>query len=323
MSDFLALPITQSARQTAQIFRQQQSTPEKAKQVYLNTLAVWAVKDYLSMMEIPCNLEASDSWNPVIRLCADVADLVVSGIGRLECRPILPQAVTCALPPEVWSDRIGYLVVVIDEEHRQACLLGFTPSASTGSIPLNQLQPLESLLAHISEFMPSVSPQSVLVTGGPWTDLSQWVKGIFDQSWQLVDTLLQPSASELTFNFRSAATTSTFDLEAESVSIKRAKLVRFKDNKADLSLVLILNLLQTDVDGKRTIRVQLCPSGYVPYLPANFVLRVLDSQKTTFLEAQSRQADNYLQLQFSGLPGEQFHLSLEQGNQAITETFVI
>ena len=172
MSDFLALPITQSARQTAQTFRQQQSTPEKAKQVYLNTLAVWAVKDYLSMMEIPCNLEASDSWNPVIRLCADIADLVVSGIGRLECRPILPQAVTCALPPEVWSDRIGYLVVVIDEEHRQACLLGFTPSVSTDSIPLNQLQPLESLLAHISEFVPAVSPQSVLVTGEPWADLS-------------------------------------------------------------------------------------------------------------------------------------------------------
>lgn len=322
MSDSLALPITQTARNMALEFGRQQSTPEKAQQVYLNTLAIWAVKNYLDLMDIAYDLEGSDSWNPVVRLCADVADLVVSGIGRLECRPIAPHEVTCSLPPEVWSDRIGYLLVMINDEQRQASLLGFTPSAIVGNISLNQLQPLESLLAHLSEFMPALASPPALVGIGPCIDLGQWLQGVFDRGWQQVGELLQYPNPELAFNFRSA-TTSTLDLDAESVQIERAKLVQFKDDATDISLVLIMNLLQTEIDGQRMIRVQLRPSGHSPYLPNNLVLRILDAQKTTFLEAQSRFEDNYLQLQFSGSPAEQFHLSLEQGNQTITETFVL
>ena len=318
MSDSLALPITQTARRIALEFGRQQSTPEKVQQVYLNTLAIWAVKDYLDLMGIAYDLEASDSWNPVVRLGADVADLVVSGIGRLECRPIAAHDTTCSIPPEVWSDRIGYLLVMINDEQHQASLLGFTPAVIAGNISLKQLQPLESLLAHLSEF----SPQPALVSVGPCTDLGQWAQGVFDQGWQRLGELLQHPSLEPAFNFRSA-TTSTLDLDADSVQIERAKLVQFKDDATDISLVLIMNLLQTEIDGQRMIRVQLRPSGHSPYLPTNLVLRILDAQKTTFLEAQSRCEDNYLQLQFSGSPGEQFHLSLEQGNQTITEAFVL
>lgn len=323
MSDSLALPITQFARLTAQEFGQQQSTPEKAQQVYLNTLAVCAVKDYLNLMDISCSLGASDSWNPVIRLCADVADLVITGIGSLECRPVLPQDLTCSVPPEVWSDRIGYVVVIIDESHRQARLLGFTPSAWAGNIALKQLQPLESLLAHIHEFIPTVMPQCALAGTRSHTDLGQWIRGVFDQSWQVVNDLLQPSAPELAFNFRSAATTSALDLETHSIQIQRAKLVQFQDKTQEIPLVLIVNLLQSEGDGQRMIGVQLRPIGDSPFLPANLVLKILDSQQTTFLEVQSRPVDNYIQLEFSGQPGEQFHLNLEQGNQTITEAFMM
>lgn len=322
MSDSLALPITQTARLLAQEFGQQQSTPEKARQVYLNTLAVWAVKDYLSLMEIPFSLEASDSWNPVVRLCADVADLVIPRVGRLECRPVLSTTAPCQLPPEVWCDRIGYIVVHIEENYRKAQILGFTPNATAGVIVPSQLQPLESLLAHVSEFMPVVVTQSFPVSDF-CTDLSQWLKGIFDQSWQVVDTLLQASAPEPSFQFRSAATTSTLDLDDDAVQIKRAKLVQFKTETAEIPLILIMNLLQTEADDQRMLCVQLRPAGNASSLPANLILRVLDHQRNTFLEAQSRQADNYLQLEFSGLPGEQFHLDLEQGDQSVSETFVI
>ncbi|WP_299415424.1 DUF1822 family protein [Acaryochloris sp. IP29b_bin.148] len=316
MSDSLALPITQFARQTAQEFGQQQSTPEKAQQVYLNTLAVCAVKNYFNLMDIPCNLEASDSWNPVIRLYADVADLVVTGIGRLECRPVLPQDLTCSLPPEVWLDRIGYVAVMIDESNYQARLLGFTTSVIEGDIILKQLQPLESLLAHLNEFRPAIASQSA-------TDLGQWLQGIFEQGWQVVNDILQPSTPELAFNFRSAATTSTLDLETNSLQVQRAKLIQFQDNPEATPLVLIINLLKSEGDGQRMIGVQLRPVGNCLFLPANLVLKILDGQQTTFLEVQSRAVDNYIQLEFSGQPGEQFHLSLEQGEQVITEAFVM
>lgn len=319
MSDSLALPITLAARQIAQDFGQQQSTPEKYQQVYLNTLAVLAVKEYLALMEIPCNLDASDSWNPVVRLCADVADLVIPGMGSLECRPILPDTPTCLLPPEVWSDRVGYVIVIIDEQHRRARILGFTPTAQAGQIAIEQLQPLESLLAHISEFMLVDAKASAFSQ----TDLGQWLQGIFNQSWQVVEDLLQPSTLEPAFNFRSAATTSTVELDDDTVQIKRAKLVKFKNDAEEIPLVLIMNLLQTETDTQRMLCVQLRPAGQCASLPANLVLRVLDNQHNTFLEAQSRQADNYLQLEFSGLPGEQFHLDLEQGKHILTETFII
>mgnify|MGYP003864697269 CR=1 FL=1 len=323
MSDSLALPITQAARHKALEFGQQQSTPEKAQKVYLNTLAVWAVKDYLALMEMPSNLEASDSWNPLVRLCADVADLIVPGIGRLECRPVLPQARTCPLPPEVWSDRIGYLVVAIENDDRQARLLGFTPAAAAGVIVIDQLQPLESLLAYISEFVPAITPQTASISAGPDTNLGLWLQGIFDQSWRLVDDLLQPATPALAFNFRSAAATSTLDLGTNAVQVQRAKSVQFKDEIGKIPLVLIVNLLKAEADGQRMLGVQLRPTGNCPFLPANLVLKILDSQRMTFLEVQSRQADNYIQLEFSGQSGEQFHLLLEQGDQTITETFVV
>jgi hypothetical protein len=345
MSNSLTLPITQVARDTAHTFAHQQLTPEKAQQVYLNTLAVWVVQDYLALMDIPCDLQASDSWNPVVRLCADVADLVITGIGTLECRPVLPNARNCVLPPEVWCDRIGYAVVVIAEDHRQANILGFTPSAAAGSIFLDQLQSLESLLAHISEFMTATAPQQTAlaaITDRPPIDLGKWLQGVFDQSWQAVDSLLSAPNPEMAFNFRSAGRIPTFDLDPEMafnfrsagriptfdldphiVHIKRGKQIQFQDEAEDLSVVLILNLLQTEVDSQRMIRVQLLPSNPCAYLLANLSLRILDANQSPFLEAQSRLADNCLQLLFNGLPGEQFHLSLEYENQRVTETFVI
>ncbi|WP_299488231.1 DUF1822 family protein [Acaryochloris sp. IP29b_bin.137] len=321
MIDSLALPITQVARLTAQKFGQQQTTPDKARQVYFNTLAVWVVKDYLSLMEIPFCLEASDCWNPIIRLCSDVADLMIPDIGRLECRPVLSATSPCVLPPDVWSDRIGYIVILIEDNHRKAQILGFTPTATRGHLPIDQLQPLESLLAHISEFMPSADTEGPL--SSLCTDLGQWLNGVFDKSWQVVDHLLPPAMPEPSFQFRSAATTSTLDLYDNAICVKRAKLVQFKADKTEIPLVLIMNLLQTEADEQRMLCVQLRPAGDHPSLPENLILRVLDHQRNTFLEAQSRSADNYLQLEFSGRTGEQFHVDLEQCNQSISEMFVI
>jgi hypothetical protein len=126
MEDFaLPLPITRMARRTAEEFANRQPTPQKAEQVRLNTLAVCVVNDYLQMMGIPTDLSVGDSWNPVVLLGADVADLEVTGVGRLECRPVRMHQQTCHIPPEVLSDRIGYVVVQIDESSLEATVLGF------------------------------------------------------------------------------------------------------------------------------------------------------------------------------------------------------
>ena len=45
-------------------FAAEQTTPRKGKHVYLNTLAVYAVNNYLKWLNIPSNLAQSDCWNP-------------------------------------------------------------------------------------------------------------------------------------------------------------------------------------------------------------------------------------------------------------------
>ncbi|NET59665.1 MAG: DUF1822 family protein [Symploca sp. SIO2E6] len=145
------VPLTKDAYQIAETFRKEQHQPEKAKQVYLNTLAVYAVNFYLQCMEVETSLEASDSWNLALRSLMDVADLLVKYWGRLECRPVLPNAKICYLPPETREDRVGYLVVEINEATNLATLLGFAQTAPASCLDLSQLNSLENLIEQLPE----------------------------------------------------------------------------------------------------------------------------------------------------------------------------
>lgn len=153
------MPIVKAARHTAEQFALQHPSPEKAVRVRLNTLAVWVVNDYLELMDIPTELRAGDSWNPVMCLCDDVADLVVTGLGRLECRPILPGEKSCTIPPEVWFDRIGYMVVRIESSFRQATLLGFMPPSEepVERVEVSQLRSLDEFLEYIGRLEDGVA----------------------------------------------------------------------------------------------------------------------------------------------------------------------
>ncbi|NJL67260.1 MAG: DUF1822 family protein, partial [Microcoleus sp. SM1_3_4] len=88
IDESLPLPITQKAIRWARQFASEQCHPHKKEQIYLNTLAVLAVRNYLKILDIETDLSQCDSWNPAIRLFDDVADLYVKGLGKIECRPI-------------------------------------------------------------------------------------------------------------------------------------------------------------------------------------------------------------------------------------------
>ena len=203
------MPITYRAFQTAGQFAALVPNPQEAQQIYLNTLAVWAVHDYLQLMEIDTDLEHSDSWHPVLRMCVDVADLTVKGLGKLECRPIgangqgmlenqepspsHPESfeqstrAVCFIPPEVWDERIGYVVVEIDEEKKEATLLGFAKTAGTGELVLSELQSMDALLRYLDELARSHSTHHCLERSQ--INLSQWMLNIFEAGWQDVESL--------------------------------------------------------------------------------------------------------------------------------------
>ncbi|NEO61141.1 MAG: DUF1822 family protein [Moorea sp. SIO4G2] len=322
----LPLPITNNARSRAEQFARQQPTPQKAEQVRLNTLAVLVVNDYMQMMGMPTDLKASDSWNPIIRLLANVADLEISGIGRIECRAIKSQDSVCHIPPEVWSDRIGYVVVQIDEQSSEGTVLGFTPTADTEELPISQLRPVDDLIDRFHPPMTQVTPKPAAVAHRTRVNLSQWLDNVVETGWQTLESLenlLNPP--EPIFAFRSAGLDSTEALPLEEnldVGIRRAKLIDLGLLLAGSPVALVVELVP-ESELKQNIRLKVYPTGSKTYLPANLTLTVLDASGTVFLEAQARQIDNYIQLQFSGVPGEQFSVEVALGDARIIEDFTI
>jgi hypothetical protein len=328
----ILMPITQESLQFAQQFANEQPTPQKALQVYLNTLAVCSVNNYLRIMDIPTDLTAGDSWNPVVRLAVDVADLWVTDLGRLECRPISATEVDlkaaqkqnnnlgfrfisskpssnaksapliCNIPSEAQFERIGYVVVQIDSEQQEATLLGFSQTAETGELAISQLQPINDLLKHLESRKPlHITPVS----------LSQWLQGVFEVGWQSIESLLDTQKANYAFRRRVA------------YSIRRAKLIELETQLTEATVILVVTLTQQDT-ANFDISLQLLPAGGNTYLPLGLKLAVLDESGETFSEISSGSADNLIQTrQFAGRSGERFRVQISWDEDSITEDFAI
>ncbi|MEM7794072.1 MAG: DUF1822 family protein [Cyanobacteria bacterium P01_C01_bin.118] len=329
------LPITEQARTMAQQFASAQPTASKSEQVQLNTLAVFATHGYCQMMGIASDLEQSDSWNPVTQMMTDVADLTLPGLGRLECRPIQTGANSCEVPPEVWELRIGYVVVCIDENLQMAHLMGFKPTVNETVLAISDLQPPETLLQRIHELMPS---NEVATSSGMGqaqiaetaVKLGQWLNQSFEAGWLAVETLLSPEQVSLAFSFRHVDETETdtpLDASSDSsladgpIDVRRAKLIDFGVQLGDAQVVMLVEI-QSESSEAINIGLQVHPQGQ-PFLPPDLELAVLETSDTVFMDARSRQADNYIQLQFSGRPGERFRVRLQLDGVQYLEEFVM
>ncbi|MBD2626475.1 DUF1822 family protein [Trichormus variabilis] len=181
----ISIPISAKFRDTALKFAQEQPNQQKAKLVYLNTLAVQVVNNYLQMLDISTAIEASHSWDSWGRMGGDVADLVLTGIGHLECRYIRTGEEICYIPPEVWHHRFGYVVVEINQTCQEAKIRGFLPQVNTTEINLEQLQPLELFIEHYHQFS--------------GVQLRQWLEGIYASQWQSIEELALQKSPQLVF----------------------------------------------------------------------------------------------------------------------------
>lgn len=173
--------LTRSAHQLAERFCQYQSNLQKSEQVYLNTLAVYAVNYHLQCLGFETDWERSDSWDSMMQTFINVADLEVKNYGKLECRSTLPDAEVVCIPEEVWDERIGYIVVQLDDALKEATLLGFTETVSTQEYPVNELRSLDELPEYLSHFK-RVQPIKEQV------NLSQWLHNIFEVGWETADS---------------------------------------------------------------------------------------------------------------------------------------
>ncbi|NEQ26720.1 MAG: DUF1822 family protein [Microcoleus sp. SIO2G3] len=306
----LPVPLTLRGHQIAQLFYQQHADAQKAKQVYLNTLAIDAVHSYLNWLGIATDLQASDSWNVAIQALADIADLEIVGQGKLECRPVLPGGTVCTVPPEAWSDRIGYVAVRFDAELQTATLLGFVPKVEAEEVSLSQFQPIATLLEHLK---PQPQPQPMK----DWVNLGQWMQGLFTSGWQSVEELFGPQP---TLSFRSVElAVNPEQASGLTTRVKLLELMPRSDNQEDVALqVALLPNNSPQVD----IWVKVCPVIGVLYLPEDLEIRVLDERGIVVMQAQSRQTD-MMQLKFRAVSGEQFSIEITLNDRHVVETFII
>lgn len=149
----LTIEIEPDFHQIALQFAKEQSSVAKGKQIYLNTLAVLTLAEFLEESSFEPDLDLSDSWNPAVRCFRNVADLVISDIGKLECLPIFEDTERVTIPQEARNNRIAYAVILLSENLDRAQLLGFStvnnPTDSVTEISLSELQPIENLIDYL------------------------------------------------------------------------------------------------------------------------------------------------------------------------------
>jgi hypothetical protein len=292
------VPLALEAHSRAEQFRRFQSNPQKAKQVYLNTLAVYAVNFYLQCRGFETDLDKSDSWNPAMQMLMDTADLVVKNRGKLECRPVLPDVEVVCVPAEVWDERIGYVVVQLSESLREATLLGFIQKVARSNLPLGQLRSLGELPGYLSKIKPLVN-------------LTQWFENLFDAGWQAVEALISIEPTELAFSFRSAPTN----------QVRRCKLIEL--GTLGQSVAMMVTITQTS-EQEVDISVEVQPTQGQSYLPSNLQLIALDENGDVLNDARASSNDTMIQLEtLSGEPGDRFGVKVALGDVSVTENFVI
>ncbi|HEY9819774.1 MAG TPA: DUF1822 family protein [Candidatus Sericytochromatia bacterium] len=312
----LSVPLCKNAHRWAEQFAAEQATPEKGKQVYLNTLAVYAVHSYLQWLSVETALNQSDSWHPGLRAIFDVADLVLPNIGKLECRPVLPGETAFVLPSEVIQDRIGYVAVQFNQQLDSVQLLGFAAAFAIAQVPERlqtaQLQSLDTLIDNIQQqpikqvHKSTVKPETLLV------NLRQWLEGVFNEDWQ-------PIGLVLASNLRGAT---PLGLDAQTSSFSRAKVIDLGAQLVAQAVVLVVQLTPTATE-TLNIHLLLYPDGNSIHLPPNLQLIVLDEAGTACMDAQTRSADDWMQLEFSCQHQERFTVRVVLGEISITEEFVV
>lgn len=184
----------------------------------------------------------------------------------------------------------------------QGTLLGFSKNVKRGELPPSHWQSIDNLLEHLE----NIGQPSMVV------QLSQWFNNIFASDWQPIESVLPANTRT------AAAQLQVFNQSERSVS--RAKRIDLQ--LADRMLGLVVQVTAT-VTTEMDVRLRLYPADETIHLPASLQLIVLDELGVACMEAKARDADNWIQLEFGALPGENFTVTVALESESVTEKFAI
>lgn len=309
----LKVPLGRTAHELAIQYGAQQLSVVQGRQVYLNTLAIYAVQSWLQWMHIDTDWPASISWQASLQGLMGVADLWIPNRGRLMCQAVLSGAPVVSIPA-TGTDGLGCVVVQFADRLDQAVILGFTAALQTDEgleLPLSQLRPLPQLLDLLHrEDTPIVSAVN---------DLQGWLVGVCDQGWQSLEALLDRPETEWAWAYRSRAS-----------SVLRVKRIDGQGQLTGQSVLLLVSIAgnqETPVSSDTLsdmieVQVQLHPEMEQSYLPPGMQLALFSEDLTCLQQTTARVQDNFIQLlPFRCSPGERFSLQVTLEDVWATETF--
>jgi hypothetical protein len=288
----------------------------KAEQVYLDTLTIYVVDYYLNCLGYVTDRQNSDSQNVVTQTVLDVADLNLKDYGKLECRRVAPNSETVHVPEETWHDRLGYIVVSLNETLDEAEIMGFFQQVSVVEMPLSQLRSLDELPAYLALRRSS----QVATHDSNLVHLSHWVKNIFTQGWHSLEELMESGQIELSLQFRGAH----FEPKQEEAlrTITRTKV--FNIGKPEQSILTSLTVNLKDPNASATnIQIEILPTGGYLFLPAELQLSILDEQGSVVMETRTRETNDGIHLEFTADVNDRFDMKISLNDVEIIEDFLV
>ena len=297
------VPLSYEAHENAERCVESIKNPDKLKQVYLNSLAVYSVNYYLQLMGLETEIEKSYSQDPIAVQLSNIADLSLKNIGKVECCPVLPDENKFNITADVSENRLAYIAVQFTESLKQGTILGYVENP-LATVEINQLQTLEDLLLYLSTLEIEAKSES---------KLGKWLEGIVEEGWQRVEELFTPQQLGLAF--------------MNEVSVIRGQEIDLGIQLNQVSVALVTKVTQlTNTEEKEMseadILMQVRPIS-VLNLPSELMLQIKDSSGEIVLETSSREGDNWIQLAFSAEYGESFQVLVSYEDAVITKNFVI
>ncbi len=312
-------------------------------------------KPELEINKSQCSILQSQSVTKINAVCnLKINDLIVCLINTNDFSDEFVEVTKAALDfPEFMAH--FYVLIEVLEEQQQVIINGFVRydelNKYRGSVNLQKSKigdyqlPLSlfkskpsQLLLYLNFLAPSAIPIPSLVpvipvvpvkeiidqTSQSIVNLNRWLHGAFDTGWQATEAILEPSnRTEFAFRFREGHSEETDTTENSLAILKRGKLLNLGIEKADASVVLIVGFKAVEESNKFQVLVEICSTENQTYLPQDLQLMVLDETGEVVMQAQARNTNKNICLDFKGNTKEQFSIKVILGDTSITENFVI
>jgi hypothetical protein len=270
---------------------------------YLNTLAIYAVDQYLQRLQFETDLSRQQAWWKQSLL--NSAPLEVEKIGQIECIAVPPGATMAEIPSAAIEGRVSYVFVQIDEALQTAEILGFTNKYSA-KLALNKLQPLDDLIDHLCD----LETQPIVVK------LGEWLAGKFTAGWQQVENLIYPDSLVLAYR-RSLSSAEVLN------KISQGLPVFFGDTPDSLSVQLIVNILQMP-DKKYEVQIRIYPKNPPnSTLPDGLKFTVADDQGQKMYTIEIEKEYVWREAILNAQKGEKFSIALEIDGTEIIKYFEV